>query len=256
VTLVSSIIADAFREGNILPLGKIPNANQSTEALRLLNALFSSIYGDEAGENLTDWPLGNFGRESLAEPINFSEDWVNRPSINRRLLAVNDTAKTVYLTVRPQDGARMGMVDPFGRLAAFPITLDANGRTIEGAASLVLNTSGLNREWFYRADLGDWVRLTGKLEADEMPFPADFDSFFITSLALRINPRYGRQMDDQSASIYKSEKRKFIARYLQSAPLEILDDISWPFMSTQGYDQQREFSSTRAFERGSYPWGV
>lgn len=251
MTLISSIITDAYRESNILPLVKAPSAPQITEALRLLNGLFSSIYGDEAGESLQDWPLGNFGRESPAYNLEFTEYNINRPTINRRLIAVNEEAKTVYLTLYPQDGARMGIADPFGRLATVPVTLDANGRTIEGSPNLLLDTNGTFTEWFYRADLGDWVKLTSKVAADEMPFPADFDNFFVILLAMRINPRYGRTLDEQSLAIFRSEKRKFVARYLQSMPLEILDDISWPFMSTQSYDQQREFSSNRAFNRGS-----
>lgn len=251
MTLISSIITDAYRESNILPLVKAPSAPQITEALRLLNGLFSSIYGDEAGESLQDWPLGNFGRESPVYNLENTEYDINRPTINRRLIAVNEEAKTVYLTLYPQDGSRMGIADPFGRLAAFPVTLDANGRTIEGSSNLLLNTNGTFAEWFYRADLGQWVRLTSKTTTDEMPFPADFDNFFIILLAMRINPRYGRTLDEQSLAIFRSEKRKFVARYLQSMPLEILDDISWPFMSAQSYDQQREFSSNRAFNRGS-----
>lgn len=252
MTLISSIITDAFREGNVLPLAKAPSDNQAAEALRLLNALFSSIYGGEAGETLTDWPLGNFGRESPEYNLAYTDERIDHPTINRRLLVLNETAKTVYLTLRPQDGARMGIADPFGRLASVPVTLNANGRTIEGTATLLLNTNGLFREWFYRADLGGWVRLTQKVAADEMPFPDDFDNFFITLLAMRLNPRYGRTMDEQSGIIFKADRRKFVSRYLQSMPLEILDDISWPFMSMQSYDQQREFSSNRAFDRGSY----
>lgn len=252
MTLISSIITDAYRESNILPINKAPNIPQVAEALRLLNALFSSVYGDEAGESLQDWPLGNFGRESPGYDIETTQYRIDRPTINQRLIALNEEAKTVYLTLYPQDGSRMGIADPFGRLAAFPVTLDANGRTIEGSATLLLNTNGLFVEWFYRADLGQWVRLTSKVATDEMPFPADFDNFFITLLALRLNPRNGRTMDEQSLAIFKSEKRKFVARYLQSMPLDILDDISWPFMSTQSYDQQREFSSNRAFNRGGW----
>lgn len=254
MSLVSTIITDAFREGNVLPLGKAPNANQETEALRLLNQLFSTIYGDEAGEALQDWPLGNFGRESPEYDLGWTDRQIDRPIINRRLIAVNEQAKTIYLALQPQDGSRMGIADPFGRLASVPVTLDANGRTIEGTATIVLNTNGLYREWFYRADLGNWMRLTGVTAADEMPFPADFDIFFTILLAMRINPRYGRQMDAQSQAMFQGERRKFVSRYLQSLPLEILDDISWPFMSTQSYDQQREFSATRAFNRGSYFW--
>jgi hypothetical protein len=50
----------------------------------------------------------------------------------------------------------------------------------------------------------------------------------------------------------KQNRREFVARYLQSQPLEIDDSISWPFMSRQGYDTQRAFSSQRGFNRGSY----
>jgi hypothetical protein len=69
---------------------------------------------------------------------------------------------------------------------------------------------------------------------------------------MRLNPRNGRTMDDQSVMVFKSERKKFVARYLQSAPLEIDDNLSWPFMSTQSYDQQRAFASNRAFNRGWY----
>lgn len=255
MTLVSSIINDAFRESNILPLGKAPTAIQETEALRLLNQLFVTVYGDEAGEMLQDWPLGNFGRESPLYDLGWTDEQINRPIINSRLLVLNEQPKTIYLTLQPQDGSRMAVADPFARLASVPVTLDANGRTIEGTATLLLDTNGLYQEWFYRADLGNWMRLTGVIATDEMPFPADFDIFFTLLLAMRINPRYGRQMDVQSQSMYKGERRKFVARYLQSLPLEILDDISWPFMSTQSYDQQREFSSNRAFTRGGYFFG-
>ncbi len=255
MTLVSTILSDAFREGNIIPNGKALNVNQETEALRLLNQLFSSIYGDDAGETLQDWPLGNFGRESPVYDLGWTDQQIDRPMLNRRLLALNEEAKEIFLSLEPQDGSRMAIADPFGRLAAFPVTLDGNGRTIEGAATLLLDTNGLYREWFYRADLGNWMRLTGVTLTGEMPFPADFDIFFTILLAMRINPRYGRSMDAQTEKMFKSERSKFVARYLQSLPLEILDDISWPFMSIQSYDQQREFSSNRAFTRGGYFFG-
>ncbi len=252
MTLISSIIQDAFRESNILPLGRVPNALQVTEALRLYNQNIHAIYGGEAGEPLADWPLGTFG---ISEP-GFSEDRsadsISRPNVNSRLIATNLAAASIYLTPYPQDGSRMGFADPFGRAAAAPVTIFANGRSIEGNQSVIMNVDGTFQEWFYRADKGDWVKLTALIESDENPFPEDFDIFFICGLAMRINPRFGREMDAQTAMVYKANRRQFIARYLQSAPLERDDGISWPFMSTQGYDSQREFSSTGAFNRGWY----
>lgn len=250
MTLISSIITDAYREANILPLGRAPNANQVAEALRLYNAFLGAIYGDDAGEGLADWPLGTYGVNLPGYQLPYDNYALVRPPLNRRLIATATQVLTLYLSPCPQDGSRMGIADPFGRLAAFPVTLDASGRTIEGNPTLVLNTNGLFQEWFYRADLGQWVKLTNRLETDPNPFPADFDTFCILSLALRLNPRNGREMDDQSATIYKSERAKFVARYVQAAPLESDDSLSFPFMSRQSYDQQRAFGSNRAFNRG------
>jgi hypothetical protein len=252
VTLISSIITDAYREGNIFSLRKVPDAFQVAEALRLFQQNINSIYGGDAGEALADWPLGTFNVDEPGIVDPRTPDLIQRPTINQRLIAVNADAITVYLTPYPQDGARMAIADPFGRLSSAPVTLDANGRTIEGNSTLLLNIDGTFQEWFYRADKSDWVRLTALASTDENPFPDTFDIFFICGLAMRLNPRYGRTMDPQTATAFKANRQQFIARYLQAMPLEIDDSISWPFMSLQGYDQQREFSSNRAFNRGWY----
>lgn len=252
MTLISSLITDAYREGNIIPLRKVPDAAMVTEALRLYNQNVLSIYGNDAGETLADWTLGAFGIDEPGITDPRTPYMIQRPGINRRLIATATTALTVYLTAWPQDGARMGIIDPFGRLAAFPVTLDANGRTIEGNPTKVVDVNGTSQDWFYRADKGDWVKLTSLVETDENPFPEEFDVFFYVGLALRLNPRYGREMDPQTATVFKQQRNSFLARYLQAQPLEIDDSLSWPFMSTQGYDQQRAFSSNSAFNRGWY----
>lgn len=254
MTLISSIITDAYRESNMLPLGKEPTANQSTEALRLYSAVISAIYGGDAGERLTDWPLGNFDRDpnGCDYILPYTDHRLHHPPINQRLIAVNSAAATIWLTPRPQDGSRMGVTDPYGRLSEVPLTLDGNGRPIEDAASILLDTDGIYREWIYRADLSAWLRITDLAADDENPFPQAYDTMFIVLLAMRLNPRYGRTLDAQSLEFLKNNRREFIARYLQSRPLEIDDSISWPFMSRQGYDTQRAFSSTRGFQRGNY----
>ena len=255
MTVISSILYDAYREPNMVAIGQVLKEPQTAEALRLLNALFNAIYGTDAGESFQDWPLGDYGRES---PEYYGTQWLTdyqiaNPPINRRLIATNEEAKTIYLTPYPQDGARYGIVDPFGRLSTFPVTLDANGRTIENTPTLLLDTDGTNAQWIYRADLGTWVRITQLTETDEMPFPVDFDMMFIIMLAMRLSPRYGRELSEASAEMLRMGRRNFVARYLQSQPLQIDDSLSWPFMSVQGYDQQRAFSSTTNFDRG-FPW--
>jgi hypothetical protein len=252
VTLVSSIILDAFRESNMLPLGKAPTDAQSTEALRLYNQILKSTYGGVAGEPLRDWALGTFDQHPEPPFVDeaVDETTTHYPPINARLVVLNLAPATVYLTDRPQDGARYGLADPFSRLADFPVTLDANGRTIEGAPTVIVSENGLFREWIYRADLAAWLRVDGVEPTTENPFPADFDIMFTILLAMRLNPRYGRSIDDQSTAMLRQNKREFIARYLQSSPLDIDDSISWPFLSRQSYGTGREFTTTDAFNHG------
>lgn len=254
MTLISSIITDAYRESNMLSLGQMQSVNQATEALRLYNQVIEAIYGGDAGERLQDWPLGNYDRDpnGCDYQLPYTDHRLHHPPINYRIIAVNTEAMELWLTVRPQDGARMGIADPYSRLSTVPVTIHGNGRPIEDAENVLLNVDGTFREWFYRADSAAWVKLTGLLASDENPFPAKFDIMFTILLAMRLNPRYGRTLDPQSIEALKQNRREFVARYLQSRPLEIDDSISWPFMSRQGYDTQRAFSSQRGFNRGNY----
>jgi len=90
VTLISSIVQDAYRENNILPLAAAPNANQNIEALRLYNALLSSLYGTDVGETLSDWPLGDFGRDPAPGYVPIASlQYLHYPPINSRLIAVS-----------------------------------------------------------------------------------------------------------------------------------------------------------------------
>lgn len=255
MTLISSIILDAYRESNMLPLSAVPNDAQNTEALRLYNALLGSLYGTDIGELLADWPLGDFGRDPTPgyQPIE-GQRFVHHPPINSRFIAVNEHPISVDLTVRPQDGARYAIVDPFARLAAFPVTLNGNGRTIAGQPSLVLDTNGMMREWVYRADLGGWVQLTDVALTDDNPFPKEFDQMFSILLAYRLSPRYGRELSDLSTSILRTGRTMFIARYINSQPLKGNEEISWPYMSRQGYGQERSFTSNNGFNEGR-PYG-
>lgn len=251
MTLVSSIILDAYREANTLPLTALPNDAQNMEALRLYNALLGSLYGTDVGENLSDWPIGDFGRDpSNHFPPISTFRCLSHPPINSRIVATNQGAIVVDLTVRPQDGARYALIDPYGQLATYPVTLNGNGRTIEGVPYITLNTANTRREWVYRGDLGDWTKISNVALTDENPFPHEFDQFFSILLAMRINPRYGRELSDLSTSILRANRAAFVARYITSAPLEINDDVSWPYMSRQGYDTQRSFSARGAFNRG------
>lgn len=220
MTLTLKIITDAYRESNLIALGAEPKPAQVTEALDRLNVIVSGVYGFEVGEPLVDWRVGN---EDTARPVEFiwdKERW-SYPPANVRLVADSAEAQDVWLLPYPSDGARVGIVDPAGRLSTAPITIRANGRTIAGANEFVADVDNLIRIWLYRADLGEWVVLTSLTgdPAEEFPFPSEFDDFFITRLAMRLNPRYGRSMSDLSVAELNDIQSRIRARYRQTVPV-------------------------------------
>lgn len=227
MTLVSNLIGYAYREVNLTGIGQPPTTDQMGEGLRLFNELMKFLVGGVAGEYFEDWMLGPFGRDPdyPAENCYYPDDVITRPPINARLIATQDVAKTVWLPLKPSDGSRMAISDPHSRLATYPITLNGNGRVIEGADSLVLNTDGLDRAWFYRADMADWVRVTNLVETDQGPFPEDFDVMIYVMLAMRLVPPSGRKFSEMSMLIYTEQRRQFLARYKQKAPLRINPDL-------------------------------
>lgn len=228
MTTLRSIISKAFREAGITAVGETPDADQHAEGLDHLNNIITSLYGNELGEELLSV---NYGTSGITNPYGLAEDdsWsissVYLPS-NTRLILNISTASNIFLPPNPRDGARIAIIDAKGTLASANVTLNANGRLIESSASVVLNTNSLNREWFYRADLATWVRVTDLLADDNVPWPQAFDNYLITLLAFRLNPRYGAQTDESLTAVIQDMKKRFRARYRQVTEVRSEDGIT------------------------------
>lgn len=205
MTLVSSIIQDAYRETNLIPMGVSPSTNQTTEGLNRLNSLILSTVGFEAGDDLNDLSYG--GDYDQSAHIN---DWI--PD-NTRLVFNLSGAVTLYVDPDPYDGQRLAFLDAAGNLATYNVTLDGNGRNIEGTATLTLSTDSDSRQWMYRADTGNWIKVETLESTDEMPFPSEFDDYFVLQLAMRLNPRYGQSMAPESVDRMRTMRAKLRSRY-------------------------------------------
>lgn len=242
MTLVSQIITDAYRESNLVPLVSAPNANQVTEALRRLNVLLLSTVGNEAGDGLTEYNIeGDYTDETFTSP------WV--PD-NARLMFNNTSAKTYLLDPYPQDGQRFAVADVAGNLATYNVTINPNGRRIEDALTLALSTNGLYRQWLYRSDIGNWVRISEVAEDDEMPFGIEFDDYFVTALALRLNPRYGQTITPETNAAYQRAKSQLRSRYrvTRQVPSD-LSSLNWYADENEysGYSNNGEFATGRPY---------
>lgn len=237
MTTAGEIITAAYREGNLLGINATPTTAQQTEGLKRLNVLLAGVFGNEVGVQLVDLTVG--GTYSQAEA---ASQFIPE---NVRLVMTLSGATTYQLHPNPHDGQRVAISDVGGNLSTYNVTLSGNGRTIEDAASVTLSTDGLNREWFYRADLGNWVRSAELTADDTFPFPLEFDDYFIILLALRLNPRYGQEIQQGSASWLENMANRLEARYRR--PRNVQD---WGTLGLYGQHDRAYGGSSAAFARG------
>lgn len=212
MTLASEAIDRAYREVNLTMAGASASTTQQTDALTLLNTILAGTLGFAAGEELRDLNIGG----------EYDQSWLLTDYIpeNARLVLNLGTARSLDLHPHPYDGQRVAVADAGANLATYNLTLDGNGRRIETAATVTLSTSSLSRQWFYRADLGNWQRLDGLEADDDLPFPTEFDDYFVILLAMRLSPRHGRELAQSSAVWLGSMTTQLEARYRRPRPVQ------------------------------------
>lgn len=255
MTLISTIIRDAYRESNLIAISADPTSNEQDEGLRLLNRYVLSLFGNEAGDPLTSIPIGS---NNIDRPQGFP-GYEGQPTgnwfvpVDSRLILNLTSTETVYLHPRPHDGARFSFIDKSNNLSTRNLIVDANGYTISGATSATFNTNGLANEYFFRVDIGDWSIVSPLVSGDESPFPQKFDDLLIVGLAMRLNPRNGVAIDPQSVEAFRMNQRKFRATYGQSINMPSEEGL----LRTPGTRRSRwsGYSSTDAFSSGIPYWG-
>jgi hypothetical protein len=214
VTLVSQVISDAYRESMLTGLGETPNGPQSDEALRLLNRLVASVFGNEVGERLTDWPIGSSPPYDGWGP----DQWEYLCS-DIRIVQSKAAPQTLNLPPTPQDGDRIQLIDAGVGFATYPVTLKRQASRFNGAAAdYVANTDAFNRTWMYRADLADWLQVLPLDTGDTFPFPEAHDDAFIGMLATRLNPRYVQGLSGESGASLRRSVTQLRAAYTRTKP--------------------------------------
>src|SRR6478736_508227 len=211
MTLISTIIDDAFRQANLTAVGTSPTTAQSEEALRYLQRILLDVLGYEAGESFEDWPVGTNNISSWFVPRVQQLDayLAERPvPTNTRLIANLTESKEYTLHPMPSPGSRLALFDASGNLDVYPIILVGNGRLIEGAPTLIIDNASVDYQWFYREDLGNWARVSPVTADDESPFPEEFDEYLILRLLLKLSPAYGQAFSQESNAVLTRIQQK------------------------------------------------
>lgn len=237
MTIASDLVAQGYRELNITAVGTQPSTAQAAEGLARLNNNVRGLYGTVLGEMLQDWEFpapqrtapvaANFPQlpypqgldgSLLSLPLSTSPgaSVTPYPPQNSRIVFAGKTAMTVYFPEQPDDGARMGLIQGATGPSAVNLTLDGNGRLIDGTKTFVVATPIAHMRWLYRADLGDWRPMAQLLGTDQSPFSPDMDEFLVASLAIRLAPGYEKPVRPETAAAYKAGLTAFRARYRQT----------------------------------------
>lgn len=219
MTQVSDIIRQALRETNVVSITQDSNPTETQEGLVRLQALVLSTLGNEVGYIMEDWNIVSATGVTKPSGVPLTAPqaaaWTVPP--NARLVCGLTESTTLALDPQPQDGQRFSAVDALKVFASAPLVVDPNGRKIEGEPSpKVVSEENAAYQWLYRADVADWKLIDPLGLEDEFPFPTDFDDYFIISLAMRLNPRYGQSLAPESATRLEQQRQQFIVRYSQT----------------------------------------
>lgn len=255
MVLISQIITEAYRESNNIALGQTPEAAEQAEALLLFNRFLRSVFGNEAGDPFTPVSIGT---NNVTNGLYYNLETIPSgwyPPRNSRVVFNNKVAQTLLLNPYPEDGERLAVNDASQNFSTYPVTVVGNGRLIDGTTQVVLNTNGIVKEYFYRADLNSWMSVSDLGITDTFPFPEEFEDLFIIGLAIRINPRNKQELDPLSLASYKRLRSMFRARYKQvidTRPEEgILRTPNVPYLFYRNYGPY--LNSNQRFNLGFNP---
>lgn len=220
MALVSQIITDAYQYNNLVALGVIPNAAEQAKGLRYLNRIFKGILGNELGYPLTTYKIGT---NNISQPDLFDDTFLAtapyRIPRNARVVLNLTSPTTAFLTPSPKDGDRLSIQDLSGNIATNPLTINGNGYRIQTSLSLTLNTNNLMADWFFRADKGDWYKISNLELTDAFPLPEEFEEYFITMLAIRLGASEGVELNSQLTVVLRDGSRKLRSRYNPSVEM-------------------------------------
>ena len=140
MTAASTLVTYAYRESNLIAVGGSPTTAESTEGLAVLNAYLVSLFGNELGEQLYEWPVPQPQRTAgtaadyplTPAALDLPTSVYLYPPANVRIMSAVTSATTVYFPEAPCDGARMGYVNLNATAA---LTLDGNGKLINTATT-------------------------------------------------------------------------------------------------------------------------
>jgi len=235
MALVSDVIRFAYREANFNTVSGVPTALEYAEGLSLLQPIVNSLPGMVTGIRMKPWFIPAPQKVSpiaadypaMSSSALAPQNIFNPPS-NRRLMMRNTEDVEVFFQYQPQPGAVMEYVDT-GHEGIVTLNGNASFFGLVGSnESVVIDPDSgggrnLPRRWHFRADFGGWQELTTLALTSTIPYPVEFDDYFITALAIRLSPRFGSEPRQVTILRFQTMEAYIRDQWLQSE--EVLSGV-------------------------------
>jgi len=227
MSTLSEITQRAFRESQILDINRAPSVQQENEAIEILRGIILR----KIRPAVTPIWLGDLSavREQRGTVLKDFTSYAPQRAVPQDCYVnlLLTTPLTLLLPPSPGDGARLTFIDVGGTLATNPLTLVGNGNLVDGGSTETLATNNSNTSYMFRRDLAEWrpVTTVALIGTAQMPFPEEFDDMFVIELAIRINPRYGKEVSEITGEMYQDIRSRFMGRYMSETSSAAPDNL-------------------------------
>lgn len=187
---LTDLAARALGELSLVVAGETPATEDAATALSVVLDLMTLLPEVGAGRDMQD--------REVTEACIAGED-------QRVLCQVGGI--TVTTPYDPRDGARFAVLP----IAGGTITVTPYRRTIEGGSvSLSVTTATV---WYYRADQGDWVKVTALESDDDSPYPPWCDLPIVHLAAEELAAQYERPLPPALIIKIEASRSKLRGRF-------------------------------------------
>lgn len=122
---------------------------------------------------------------------------------------------TVTLPAAPKDGWRIAVAFV---ASGQTLTIAPNGRKIAGATSNATVAAAATPEYFYRADISDWVNPIVTATSQDVPWADEWHRGLAAMLAVEISNVLGLPPKMQTMLAAAAEEKRMVERYYRKNP--------------------------------------
>lgn len=214
---VREVVTRASRLNGAIASGDGITADEAVDVVTAFNAMVRAMHGTIIGPRLSPLPAAaaltaeNGGQYQIAASL-----------------------MTITAPTNPRNGFRFGVVDANLNFTTNTCTIARNGRLLEGAAANIsLTTNGDNRIWFFRGDVGNWVKEIDLTIDATVHYPDPLVAYLPDMLAVYVQGEFGGDIRPDVVAKALEGRQSFARSYARRGRNQMDAPLNVPLQSAQ-----------------------